>query len=116
YAELARLAEKTLGDAHRATSSWERVAELEPTWEALDALGRLALSAGAPTAAAAWLDRRLAMTEGEARGPASVELARAYQAAGQRHRAVACLERAIDELPAAGALRALLVDLYRESE
>jgi tetratricopeptide (TPR) repeat protein len=115
WAELARLVEGTLGNASRAALAWERVAELEPTAEALDALGRLALAAGEATAAASWLDRRLAMTEGDARGDVSSALATAYLAAGQRHRAVACLERALDEQPRAEALRERLVALYREA-
>jgi tetratricopeptide (TPR) repeat protein len=116
WAELARLCEARLSDAHRASSAWEQVAGLEPTAEALDALGRLAMAAGEPSVAASWLDRRLAATEGEARVGVAGALATAYLAANQRHRAVACLERALDEQPRAEALRARLCELYREAE
>ena len=116
WAELARLAEGGLSDARRATAAWEQVAALEPTAESLDALGRLAMAAGEPALAAGWLDRRLAGAEGAARVDVSAALATAYLAAGQRHRAVACLERALDEEPRADALRSRLADLYREAE
>jgi tetratricopeptide (TPR) repeat protein len=116
WAELARLAEARLGDARRAAGAWEQVATREPTSEALDALGRLAMAAGEAAVAAGWLDRRLAATEGEARVAVAGALATAYLAAGQRHRAVACLERALDEQPRADAPRARLAELYREAE
>ena len=66
--------------------------------------------------AADWLDRRLAMTEGEARSEVAARLAAAYLAAGQRHRAIACLERALDEFPRADRLRTMLADLYRDAQ
>jgi tetratricopeptide (TPR) repeat protein len=116
WAEVARLCEARLSDAGRAARAWEEVAGLEPTAEALDALGRLAMAAGESSAAAGWLDRRLAATEGEARVGVADALATAYLAANQRHRAVACLERALDEQPRAEALRSRLADLYREAE
>jgi tetratricopeptide (TPR) repeat protein len=116
WAELARLAEGALSDAGRAAGAWEQVAALAPTAEALDALGRLAMAAGQPALAAGWLDRRLAATEGAARVDVSSALATAYLAANQRHRAVASLERALDDEPRAEALRARLAELYREAE
>jgi tetratricopeptide (TPR) repeat protein len=116
WAELARLAESHLANAPRAIAAWERAVSLEATVEALDALGRLVLAAGDAAAAAGWLDRRLAMTAGEARAGVAGSLATAYLAAGQRHRAVACLERAVDEQPRADDLRTRLADLYREAE
>jgi tetratricopeptide (TPR) repeat protein len=116
WAELARLAEARLSDARRAAGAWEQVAGLAPTVEALDALGRLAMAAGEPATAAGWFDRRLAATEGDARVEVAGALATAYLAAGQRHRAVACLERALDEQPRADAPRARLAELYREAE
>jgi tetratricopeptide (TPR) repeat protein len=116
WAELARLAEARLGDTARAAVAWEQVANLGPTPEALDALGRLAMAAGEPSIAASWLDRRLNSTEGAGRVDVAASLATAYLAAGQRHRAVACLERALDEQPRAEPLRARLSDLYREAE
>jgi tetratricopeptide (TPR) repeat protein len=116
WAQLAQLAEKPLGELGRATSSWQRVAELEPTTVALDALARLTLATADAGAAAAWLERRLAMTSGEARTEVTVRLAHAYLGAGQRHRAIACLDRTLGEFPAAEPLRAILVDLYRSAE
>ena len=116
WAELARLGEQTLGDRRRAAAAWEQVAEREPTTEAFDALGRLALEAGEATAAAGWLDRRLTMTEGPARVDVAAALATAHLAAGQRHRAIACLERALADEPRADVLRDRLATLYREAE
>ena len=116
WAELARLAEKSLGDPRRAAAAWAEVAEREATTEALDALGRLALDAGEASAAAGWLDRRLAMTEGPARVDVTAALATAHLAAGHRHRAIACLERVLGEEPRADGLRDRLAGLYREGE
>ena len=116
WAEGARLVEGALGDAPRALSAWQEAARLDGSAEALDALGRLTLAAGQPVAAAEWLDRRLAITAGEARGEVAARLAAAYVAAGQRHRAIACLERALGELPGADGLRTRLADLDREAQ
>ncbi len=113
WADAARLVENPLGDAGRAMRDWQNAARLEPGTEALDALGRLALAAGDGTAAAEWLDRRLAMTEGPARDEVADRLAVTYLAAGQRHRAIACLERALAESPRAEPLRTRLAELYR---
>ena len=116
WAEAARLVEGALADAGRAMTAWQNTARLDPGTEALDALGRLALAAGDALAAAEWLDRRLAMTEGEARSEVAARLAGAYVAAGQRHRAIACLERALGESPRTERLRTMLADLYREAQ
>src|SRR5579871_2835164 len=116
WAELARLSEKKLGDPRRAAAAWAEVAEREATTEALDALGRLALDAGEASAAAGWLDRRLAMTEGPARVEVAGALATAHLAAAQRHRAIACLERVLGDEPRADGLRDRLAGLYREAE
>jgi tetratricopeptide repeat protein len=116
WAEAARLVEGALADAGRATSAWQNTARLNPGIEALDALGRLTLAAGEPLAAAEWLDRRLAMTEGDARSEVAARLAAAYVAANQRHRAIACLERALEEFSRADRLRTMLADLYRETQ
>ena len=116
WAELARLSEKSLGNPSRAAKAWAEVVEREATTEALDALGRLALDAGEASAAAGWLDRRLAMTEGPARVDVAAALATAHLAAGQRHRAIACLERVLGDEPGADSLRDRLAGLYREAE
>jgi hypothetical protein len=115
WAEAARLVESALDDAARAMAAWENAARLDAGTEALDALGRLSLAAGEPITAADWLDRRLAMTEGEARNEVATRLAGAYVSASQRHRAIACLERALGESPRADHLRTTLADLYREA-
>jgi tetratricopeptide (TPR) repeat protein len=116
WAELARLAEKNLGDPRRAAAAWAEVAEREPTTEAFDALGRLAMDAGDAGAAAGWLDRRLAMTEGPPRVEVVALLATAHLAAGHRHRAIACLERVLADEPRADGLRDRLAELYRQGE
>jgi tetratricopeptide (TPR) repeat protein len=116
WAQLARLCEQTLADPPRAMAAWERVTNLEVTCEALDALGALKSAAGEFAVAAAWLDRRLNLTEGEPRSEVTVRLARAYLAAGQRHRAVAALERALADAPRAEQLRTMLADLYRAAD
>jgi tetratricopeptide (TPR) repeat protein len=116
WAEAARLVESALGDASRAMIAWQNAVRLNAGTEALDSLGRLALAAGDAVAAADWLDRRLTITEGEARNEVAARLAAAYVAAGQRHRAIACLERALDEFPRADSLRTTLAGLYREAE
>jgi tetratricopeptide (TPR) repeat protein len=116
WADAARLAEGALADAGRATTAWQNAVRLDATTEALDALGRLALTAGQAVTAAEWLDRRLTMTEGEARNEVATRLAGAYVAAGQRHRAIASLERALGEFPGADALRNMLAGFYREAQ
>jgi len=116
WAEAARLVERALGDADRAMKAWQNTARLDAGTEALDALGRLALAAGEPVTAADWLDRRLAITEGDDRIEVAARLAGAYVAAGQRHRAIACLERALGESPRADRLRTMLAGLYREAQ
>jgi hypothetical protein len=116
WADAARLAEGALADTARATTAWQHAVRLAPTTEALDALGRLALAGGHPITAAEWLDRRLTMTEGEARTDVAARLAGAYIMAGQRHRAIASLERALGEMPRADALRTMLAGFYRDAQ
>ena len=116
WAEAARLIEGALGDAGRAMAAWQNAARLAVGTEALDALGRLALAGGDAVGAAEWLDRRLTITEGDARNEVAARLAAAYVAAGQRHRAIACLERALGEFPRADGLRDKLAGLYREAQ
>jgi tetratricopeptide (TPR) repeat protein len=116
WTQLARLAESALSAGPRAIAAWQRVATLEATVEALDALGRLELTAGHTAAAATWLERRLEMTAGGPRCEVSARLARAYLGANQRHRAIACLDRALGEFPRAHELRAMLAELYQAAE
>ena len=116
WADAARLVEGALADAARAMTAWQNAVRLDAKADALDALGRLALGAGQPAAAAEWLDRRLTMTEGDARNEVAARLAGAYVAAHQRHRAIASLERALGEFPRADQLRTMLADFYRGAE
>ena len=116
WADAARLVEGALADAGRAMTAWQNAVRLDAKTDALDALGRLALGAGQPVAAAEWLDRRLTMTEGDARNEVAARLAGAYVAAQQRHRAIASLERALGEFPRADQLRTMLADFYRGAE
>jgi tetratricopeptide (TPR) repeat protein len=116
WAEAARLVESALGDPARGARAWQNAVRLDPGTEGLDALGRLALAAGQALDAAEWLDRRLAMTEGDARTEVAARLAGAYTSAGQRHRAIACLERVLGEFPRADQLRTRLADLYRDAQ
>ena len=117
WAEVAVLAEKPLGDVPRSIAAHERVAALLPASPTLDALARLYLSCNEPALAAGWLEQRLAATSaGPDRMAVSSLLAQAYVAAGQRHRAVACLERLLQEQPRADAVRSTLAELYRAAE
>jgi tetratricopeptide (TPR) repeat protein len=117
WAEVAGLAEKPLNDVPRAIAAHERVAALLPASPTLDALARLYLSCNEPATAAGWLEQRLAATSsGPDRMAVSNLLAQAYVAAGQRHRAVACLERLLQEQPRADSVRVTLVELYRAAE
>jgi tetratricopeptide (TPR) repeat protein len=121
WIRLARLAEDPLADRRRAIRAHERTAALAPAghpdWliAALDALGRLCMVEGDAEAAARWLDRRLTMAEAGEAPAIALLLARAYLACDRRHRAVACLERALEQQPASREVRALLGELYRAS-
>jgi hypothetical protein len=113
WTRMAALAEDPLGDRPRAIRGYERTAALAATAPTLDALGRLHLAEGSPESAARWLDRRLTMaTEPEA-PTIALRLARAYLACDRRHRAVACLERVLEQQPGAADVRGLLAELYR---
>jgi tetratricopeptide (TPR) repeat protein len=116
WTRLALLAEDPLGDRARAIRAYERTAALQPAPPALDALGRLHMEQGNAEAAARWLDRRLTMTEPAEAPTIALRLAQAYLACERRHRAVACLERALEQQPAAAEVRNLLADLYRAAE
>jgi tetratricopeptide (TPR) repeat protein len=116
WAEVASLAETPLADINRAIASWERVVALENSPLALDNLARLCAASDEPLLAAQWLEQRMSLGAPSERRPAAVRLARAYMAAGQRQRAVASLERALAEDPAADELWVLLIELYREGE
>jgi tetratricopeptide (TPR) repeat protein len=116
WARVARLAEVALADVERALAAHRRVAALDPTPDALDALARLHMGRGEHAAAVEWLDRRLAGAEPETRVAIALSLARAHMGAGQPDRAVVALERALADDPDSAEVRDLLVELYRKAE
>ncbi len=116
WLRAARLIETRLGDPARAATAFERVAELDPRPEAFEALGRLVMAKGDALGAAAWMEKWLASAPAEVHTHAALRLSQAYQQADRRHRAVACLERALGEAPASGDVRAALIDLYRKAQ
>lgn len=116
WARLAVLAEQPLGDRDRAIACYEKVAAIEPLPAALEALGRLYLDKGEALVAAGWLEKCLAVVAAGVRVEVSLKLAHAYQKAERRQRAVACLERALIDAPAAVTLRAQLGELYRADQ
>jgi tetratricopeptide (TPR) repeat protein len=116
WARVARLSEGPLKDRERALACHERVAELEPTAVTYRALGRLVLDKGEALAAAGWMEKWLAQAEAAERTRAALELSAAYVKGDRRHRAIACLERALGEQPVAHDVRAALIGLYRQGE
>jgi tetratricopeptide (TPR) repeat protein len=113
---IARLLVQPLADRDRAIRAYERVAELDPTPVTFEALGRLLLEKNDPLRAAPWLERWQNGAEGATRTQAALELAGAYLRADQRAKAVACLERALADDPAAAEVRRRLIDLHRSGE
>jgi golgin subfamily B member 1 len=82
---------------------------------AMEALARLFEATGEPLQAAAWLEQRMSAGVPTEKRNAATHLAEVYLAGGQRHRAVATLERALGEDPKADALWVMLANLHRES-
>ncbi len=113
---IARLLVQPLSERDRAIRAYERVAELDPRPATFESLGRLWLDKGEPLRAAAWLERWQAAAEGAARTQAGIELAGAYLRGDKRQRAVACLERALADDPAATEVRQRLIELHRAGE
>jgi lipopolysaccharide biosynthesis regulator YciM len=116
WTEVAALAESPLGDSARAIAAWERVVALENSSVALDSLARLCVASGEPLLAAQWLEQRMSLGNPAERRQSAAQLARAYVAAGQHHRALASLEGALAEDPTADELWVLLTELYRDGE
>ena len=116
WSQVAALAESPLADSARAITAYERIATLEPNPAALEALARHYTSCGEPLMAAQWLEQRISVGTAADRRQSAAALARAYQAAGQGHRAVAVLERVLAEDGSADELWALLADLYRQGQ
>jgi thioredoxin-like negative regulator of GroEL len=114
WARAAEIADQRLKDSALAETYHARVAALEPRWRSLDALARLTLARGDAAAAAAWLDRLVAVAPPDRRVEAIVRLADALTLAGEPGRASERLERALAEAPEAELLRERLATLYRE--
>ena len=115
WSEAAVLFERQLGDHARAIAAYEKVVRLGGDPSAMEALARLHEAAGEPLAAANWLEQRLSAGAPAERLPAVLKLAQTYLAGGQRHRAVAALERGVGEDPKAVALWDMLARLHREA-
>lgn len=116
WSQVAALAESPLADSARAITAYERIATLEGSPTALEALARHYTSCGEPLMAAQWLEQRIAVGTPIDRRQSAAALARAYQAASQGQRAVAVLERVLAEDGSADELWALLADLYRDGQ
>jgi len=115
WKEAAVLFEKQLGDPARAIGAYEKVAQLAAEPTAMDALARLYEAAGEPLTAAGWLEQRMSAGPPAQKREAVAKLAQTYLDGGQRHRAVAALERALGEDPEASALWLMLERLHREA-
>ncbi len=115
WQEAALLFEKQLGDPARAIGAYEKVAQLAADPSAMEALARLHEAAGEPLAAASWLEQRMSTGAPAEKRAAVAKLAQTYLEGGQRHRAVAALERALGEEPEASELWTMLARLHREA-
>ena len=115
WSRLGRVAESALGDRARAIAAHERAAALVTAAPTLDALGRLCMESGHAEAATSWLDQLLEIAPAHDRPSVALRLAQAYLAIDRRHRAIACLERALVEAPSAQAVRSALIDLHRRA-
>ena len=115
WKEAAVLFEKQLGDPARAIGAHEKVAKLAADPMAMEALARLYEAAGEPLAAAGWLEQRMSAGAPAEKRESAAQLAQTYLEGGQRHRAVAALERALADDPEASALWTLLARLHREA-
>ncbi len=116
WSRAARVAEEGMGDGARAIAAWERVAAAGDDPAALDALARLHAARGEQGPAAAYLRRRLATAEGDARRATVVALAKALVVTQQGDAAKAVLEDALAADPEAGEVRELLAARYRAAE
>ena len=115
WSRLGRVAESALGDRARAIAAHERAATLVTAAPTLDALGRLCMESGQAEAATSWLDQLLEIAAAADRPSVALRLAQAYLAIDRRHRAIACLERALVETPSAQSVRTALIDLHRRA-
>ncbi|HET6151108.1 MAG TPA: hypothetical protein VFH68_26465 [Polyangia bacterium] len=115
WSRLGRVAESALDDRARAIAAHERAATLVTAVSTLDALGRLCMESAQAEPATRWLDQLLEIAPAPDRPAIALRLAQAYLAIDRRHRAIACLERALVETPSAQAVRAALIDLHRRA-
>lgn len=113
FAQIAHIAETRLDDPERAIAAHEKVVELAPTNDSLDALARLHLSRKEPAEAARWLERRLENASDKERVAVLLKLARARIRAEQRDAAIAALRGAFEEAPRNAEVRKLLLAQYR---
>lgn len=106
------------GELHReddALISFQKVAALKATDEALDALARIRLGRHEPQLALTWLERRLDTTPRDSRAPLRLKMAVAYKDAGKLESAIDCLVLAVEENADAFELRGLLAQHYRDA-
>ena len=115
WSEAALLFEEQLRDPARAISAYEKVAQLSADPAAMDALARLYEAAGEPLTAASWLELRMSAGAPADKREGVIKLAQTYLDGGQRHRAVAALERALGEDPEGDLLWTMLARLHREA-
>ncbi len=113
WSQVAELAEARLGDPRRSLAAYERVANLEESPAALDALARLHTELEEHGAAVPWIQRRLESCDEEERTALTILLAEAQVAASQVDDAVAVLAEATAADPTIPETRDLLADLYR---
>ena len=115
WGQAATILENPIADHARAISAYEKVAALAADPSAMEALARLYQNAGEPLAAAGWLEQRLAVGVTGDKVQAACKLAETYQKAGQSHRAVAALERALADEPSSVELWKMLAGLHRDA-
>ena len=115
WGEAAAIFENQIADHARAIAAYEKVATLAADPGSMDALARLYLEAGEPLAAAGWLEQRLTTGAPGDKVKAACKLADTYQKAGQSHRGVAALERALADEPSSVELWTMLAGLLRDS-
>jgi tetratricopeptide (TPR) repeat protein len=119
WARAGALAESPLEDVERALNAYEQSVELSPTTGVLDSLARLSTAEGRHSDAVKWLEQRLSLTPKSARAERQstlVRLATALREAKEESRARRYLSDGLLEDPAGGEMRALLAELYRESQ
>ncbi len=115
WKRAAVLADVELAHEERALTAYQKLAALKATDDVLDALSRIRMQRNEPGLAVPWLQRRLESLAPTDRAGSRMQLARAYQAAGNSAAAIACLAEGIEEAPLEFELRDLLAVSYRDS-